>query len=76
MKQIVTFTRKETLKLELEVLQPLTAATLEGLINQKSLGAPLASSVLQQETTYYQVVKAEPSCECQAAAGKSKRRTR
>lgn len=76
MKQIILLRRTEILKVEIEVIQPLAAATIEELWNTpQGLGRPQMEKVLQHEISRFTVSKAEPSCEC-ASQQKSKKRSR
>jgi hypothetical protein len=67
MRQVFTVRRIVTFKLEVDVVQPLAKATLEGLVNtQVVLGAPTFGKIVSQEVTPFVVLKTEPSCECSA----------
>jgi hypothetical protein len=67
MRQTFTVRRTETVKVEVEVVQPLTKATLTQLANEaRPVGAPALGKVLMHEVTAFAVLKAEPSCECSA----------
>ncbi len=74
MKQVVRYSRVETFEVELEVIQPLTKATLSVLVNQtSSLGLPAGSKALEHRISEFKIVRASPECECSTAKGRAKR---
>lgn len=78
MKQTVTFKRTEIITLEIEVLQPLTKATLETQANAEGvLGAPEWAKTTRHQRSPWAASGIEPECECpQGLARKSKKRAR
>lgn len=69
MKQIVIFERIERVELELEVPQPLAAATLGELANASlgGIGGPAFGRQLMHKLSGWKPVRVEPQCECPGA---------
>lgn len=75
MKQTVRYTRTEIFEIELEVIQPLTLATLTGLVNNPGeVGAPQDGKVIEHRVSAFRVTKASPGCECARPSGGKKKR--
>ena len=77
MKQIVKIRRTETLEIELEVIQPLTVATLFSMFNtSQTLGCPGSGKVLAGKISNFEILSASPSCECQQPKPPGRKRSR
>ena len=79
MKQTVVVRQTRTMKLELEVIQPLAKATIEQVVNAMEggmIGAPSAAVIVAREASLWQVAKAEPQCECPAEPAKARGKAR